>query len=66
VCNVSFIVCVALCDMFCLIVVCYFVRYEYVYFCALCFSVVPLPPGKNPFSVQLNNNNNNNNNNNLA
>jgi hypothetical protein len=27
-----------------------------------CLIVVPLPPGKNPFAVQLNNNNNNNNN----
>jgi hypothetical protein len=29
-----------------------------------CLIVVPLPPGKNPFAVQLNNKNNNNNNNN--
>jgi hypothetical protein len=35
-----------------------------VYFCLLCLNVVPLPPGKNPFAVQLNSNNNNNNNNN--
>jgi hypothetical protein len=28
----------------------------------LCLIVVPLPQGKNPFAVQLNNNNNNNNN----
>jgi hypothetical protein len=25
-----------------------------------CLNVVPLPPGNNPFAVQLNNNNNNN------
>jgi hypothetical protein len=29
----------------------------------LCLIVVPLPLGKNPFAIQLNNNNNNNNNN---
>jgi hypothetical protein len=34
------------------------------YFCVLCLIVVPLPPGKNPFAVQLNNNNSNNNYNN--
>jgi hypothetical protein len=27
-----------------------------VYFCVLCLIVVPLPPGKTPFAVQLNNN----------
>jgi hypothetical protein len=43
--NVSFIVGVALCAAFCLSVVCYFVWY--VYFCVLCLTVVPLPPGKN-------------------
>jgi hypothetical protein len=45
--------------MFCLIfrVTCIFV---------LCLTVVPLPPGKNPFAVQLYYNNNNNNNNNNA
>jgi hypothetical protein len=59
-CDVSFIVSVALCVVFCLNVVCYFVRY--VYFCVLCLIVVPLPPCKNPLAVQLNNNNNNNNN----
>jgi hypothetical protein len=32
----------------------------------LCLIVVPLPPGKNPFAVQINNNNNNNNNNKLV
>jgi hypothetical protein len=29
-----------------------------------CVSVITLPPGKNPFSVKVNNNNNNNNKNN--
>jgi hypothetical protein len=36
--------------------------------CVLCFIVVPLPPGKNPFIVKINNSNkqnNNNNNNNI-
>jgi hypothetical protein len=28
--------------------------------CMLCLIVVPLPPGKNPFAVKINNNNNNN------
>jgi hypothetical protein len=56
VCNVHFIVCVDLCAVFCLRMVCYFVRC--VYFCLLCLIVVPLPPGRNPFAVQLNNNNN--------
>jgi hypothetical protein len=27
------------------------------YYCVLCLIVVPLPPDKNPFAVQLNNNN---------
>jgi hypothetical protein len=54
VCNVSFIVCVALCAVFRLSVVCYFV--QYVYFCVLCLIAVPLSPGKNPFAIQLNNN----------
>jgi hypothetical protein len=31
-----------------------------VYFCVFCFIVLPLPPGKTPFVVKLNNNNNNN------
>jgi hypothetical protein len=31
--------------------------------CVLCFIVVPLPSGKNPFAVKVNNNNNNNDNN---
>jgi hypothetical protein len=57
VCNVSFIVCIALSAVFCLSVVCYFC--EMCIF-VLCLTVVPLPPGKNPFAVQLNNNNNNN------
>jgi hypothetical protein len=35
-------------------------------FCVLCLTIVPLPPGKNPFEAQLNNNNNNNNNNNTS
>jgi hypothetical protein len=38
--------------MFCLRVVCD------VYFCVVCLIVVPMPPGKNQFAVQLNNNNN--------
>jgi hypothetical protein len=57
VCNVSLIVCVALCAVFCLRVVCYLCD---VYFCVLCLFVVTLPPGSKPFAVQLNNNNNNN------
>jgi hypothetical protein len=32
----------------------------YVHLCVLCLTVVPLPPGINPFTVQLHNNNNNN------
>jgi hypothetical protein len=52
VCSVSFVVCVDLCSVFCLIVVCYFVL------CVLCLIVVPLPPGKNAFAGKLNNNNN--------
>jgi hypothetical protein len=66
VCNVSFVVCIALCAVFCLNVVSYFMWYAY--FCVFCLIVVLLPPGKNPFAVQLTNdddNNNNNNNNNL-
>jgi hypothetical protein len=65
----SLIVCVALCAAFCLSVVCYFVWYEYVYCYVLCLIVLPLPPGKIPYAVQLttttttttttNNNNNN-------
>jgi type IV secretory pathway component VirB8 len=52
----SFIVCVALCAVFCLNVV--FVLCD-MCICVLCLIVVPLPPGKNPFVVQINNNNNN-------
>jgi hypothetical protein len=55
---VPVIVCVVLCAVFCLSAVWCFVWY--VYFCVLCLIVVALPPGKNPFAVQLNNNNNNN------
>jgi hypothetical protein len=33
-----------------------------VLFCVVCLIVVPLPPGKISFAVQLNNNNDNNNN----
>jgi hypothetical protein len=57
--NVSFIICLALCAVFCLSVMCYFLWY--VYFCVLYLIVVPLPPGKIAFVVQLNNNRNNNN-----
>jgi hypothetical protein len=32
--------------------------------CVLCLIAVPLPPGKKPFAVQLNNDNDNDNNNN--
>jgi hypothetical protein len=28
-----------------------------VLFCVLCLTVVPLPPGRNPFAVKINNNN---------
>jgi hypothetical protein len=45
--NVSFIVCVAWCAVL-------FERGEI--FCVLCLIVVPLPPGKPPLAVQLNNN----------
>jgi hypothetical protein len=45
--SVSFIVCVVLCAVFCLSVVCY---------CMLCLTVEPLPPGKQPFAVEINNN----------
>jgi hypothetical protein len=54
VCNVSFIICVALCAVFCLSLLYYFVLY--VYFCVFCLIVVPLLPGKNLVAVQLNNN----------
>jgi hypothetical protein len=42
----SFIVCVALCAVFCLSVECYFV---------LCLILVPLPPDKTPFAAEVNN-----------
>jgi hypothetical protein len=48
VCSVSLIVCVVLCAVFCLRVICYFVR------CVLCLIVVPLPPDKTPFAVKIN------------
>jgi hypothetical protein len=54
VCNASFIVCLPLWAVFCLSVVCYIVWY--VYFCVLRLIVVPLPPGKTPLAIQLNNN----------
>jgi hypothetical protein len=50
VCNVFFIVCVALCVVFCLSLACYFVICD--------FWIVP--PG-DPFAVKLNNNNDNTN-----
>jgi hypothetical protein len=61
VCSVSFIAGVALCAVFCLSVVCYFVWY--VQFCVVSYCSIQPPLGRNPFAVQLNNNNNNNNNN---
>jgi hypothetical protein len=46
---------VVLCVVFRLIVVLFCVmRVNYL----LCLSVLPLPPGKNPFAVKINNNNN--------
>jgi hypothetical protein len=54
VCNMSFIVFIALCAVFCLSIVCNFVRYAY--FCVLCLIVLPLRPAKIPFAVHLNNN----------
>jgi hypothetical protein len=45
---VPFIVCVVLSAVFRLIVA---------LFCVLCLIVVPLPPGKYPFAVKINNNN---------
>jgi hypothetical protein len=47
---VSFIVCVALCAVFCLSVVCYLCD------SVLCLIRVPQPPDKSPFAVQINNN----------
>jgi hypothetical protein len=52
---VVFIVCVVLCAVFRLIVVLFCVMCV---ICVLCFVVVPLPPGKYPFAVKINNNNN--------
>jgi hypothetical protein len=51
VCNISFIVCVVLCAVFCLSVVCYFVCCV---ICVLCLIVVPLPPGKHKLGVKIN------------
>jgi hypothetical protein len=51
---------VTLSAVFCLSVVFYFVWC--VYFCVLYLILVPLPPGKNPFTVQLNTTTTNNNN----
>jgi hypothetical protein len=53
VCNVSFTVCVALCAVFCLSVV---VMFYLICVFLCCLNVVPLPPGKPPFAVQLTNN----------
>jgi hypothetical protein len=47
-------VCVVLCAVFRLIVV--LLRVMCV-ICVLCLIVVPLPPGRNPFAVKINNNN---------
>jgi hypothetical protein len=47
--KLSFIVCVAFCGVLSesgALFVCY------MYFCVLCFIVVPLPPGKNTFAIQ--------------
>jgi hypothetical protein len=49
----SFIVCVILCDVFCLRAVCYFVSCV---ICVLCLIVVTLLSGKNPLAVKVNNN----------
>jgi hypothetical protein len=54
VCSVSFIVFIVLCAVFCLVVVLFCVMCV---ICVLCLIVVPLPPGKNPFAVKINNNN---------
>jgi hypothetical protein len=49
--------------MYSLCVVCPYCSYSFVCFflvwrliCVLCLIVVPLPPGKNPFAVKINNN----------
>jgi hypothetical protein len=44
---VFFIVCVVFCA----------VSFDRGVICVLCLIVVPLPPGKNPFAVKINNNN---------
>jgi hypothetical protein len=54
VCSVSFIVFVVLCAVFRLIVVLFCVVCV---ICLLCLIVLPVPPGKNPFAVKINNNN---------
>jgi hypothetical protein len=59
VCNVSFIVCVALCAVVCLRVMCCFVRYVYLY--AVSYCSITVTGEKKQFAVQLNNNSNNNN-----
>jgi hypothetical protein len=58
-CNVSFIICLAFCAVICLIVLCYFGKFEYS--CVVCLIVVPMPPDKNSIAGQWNNNNTNNN-----
>jgi hypothetical protein len=45
-------VCVVLCTVFRLIVVLFCVMCV---ICVLCLTVVPLPPGENPFAVKINN-----------
>jgi hypothetical protein len=50
---VSFIVCVVSCDVFRLIVVLFCVTYV---ICLSCLILLPLPPGKDPFAVKINNN----------
>jgi hypothetical protein len=52
----SFNLCVVLYAVFLLIVVLFCVMCV---ICVLCLIVVPLPPGKTPFAVKINNNNNN-------
>jgi hypothetical protein len=52
-CSVSFIVCVVLCAVFCLIVVLFCVMCV---ICLLCLIVLLLPPDKIPFAVKINNN----------
>jgi hypothetical protein len=49
-----FNVCVVLCSVFRLIVVLFCVMRV---LCVLCLIVVPLPPGKTPFAVKINNKN---------